>query len=169
LHDFRNRIFSNKICKWAWDMNRNKIILNQLYTAYQSFTSALSVLPLFRCVLASLYEGLSVRPSIRLSVRPSVRRSVGRSRFRRKRENLWFWSQIMMSHVISSSYNHFIIMRTHRWPYGPCFSTHLYRNLSLAFITIWMKVEQAIIYDMQRNPTIAYFKGPVDFMPYCER
>ena len=25
-----------------------------------------------------------------------------------------------MSHVISSSYNHFIIMRTHRWPYGPC-------------------------------------------------
>ena len=27
----------------------------------------------FRCVLASLYEGLSVRPS----VRPSVRRSVG--------------------------------------------------------------------------------------------
>ena len=27
-----------------------------------------------------------------------------------------------MSHVISSSYNHFIIMRTHRWPYGPCFN-----------------------------------------------
>ena len=26
-----------------------------------------------------------------------------------------------MSHVITSSYNHFIIMRTHRWPYGPCF------------------------------------------------
>ena len=24
------------------------------------------------------------------------------------------------SHVITSSYNHFIIMRTHRWPYGPC-------------------------------------------------
>ena len=24
------------------------------------------------------------------------------------------------SHVIRSSYNHFIIMRTHRWPYGPC-------------------------------------------------
>ena len=27
-----------------------------------------------------------------------------------------------MCHVITSSYNHFIIMRTHRWPYGPCFS-----------------------------------------------
>ena len=26
----------------------------------------------------------------------------------------------MMSHVITSSYNHFIIMRMHRWPYGPC-------------------------------------------------
>ena len=26
-----------------------------------------------------------------------------------------------MSHVITSSYNHFIIMRTHRWPYGPCY------------------------------------------------
>ena len=24
------------------------------------------------------------------------------------------------SHVITSSYNPFIIMRTHRWPYGPC-------------------------------------------------
>ena len=35
---------------------------------------------LFRCVLASLYEGLSVRPS----VGPSIRRSVGRSRFRKK-------------------------------------------------------------------------------------
>ena len=34
---------------------------------------------LFRCVLASLYESLSVRPS--------VRPSVGWSRFRRKREN----------------------------------------------------------------------------------
>ena len=31
---------------------------------------------LIRCVLASLYEGLSVRPSIRPSVRPSVRLSV---------------------------------------------------------------------------------------------
>ena len=27
------------------------------------------------------------------------------------------------SHVITSSYNHFIIMRTHRWPYGPCLQT----------------------------------------------
>ena len=26
----------------------------------------------------------------------------------------------MMPHVITSSYNHFIIMRTHRWPYRPC-------------------------------------------------
>ena len=32
---------------------------------------------LFRCVLASLYEGLSVRPSVGPSVRPSVRPSVG--------------------------------------------------------------------------------------------
>ena len=31
----------------------------------------------FRCVLASLYEGLSVRPSVCPSVRPSVRPSVG--------------------------------------------------------------------------------------------
>ena len=56
---------------------------------------------------------------------PSVGRSVGRSvrrwRFRQKRENRWFWPKIMRSHIISSSYNHFIIMRTHRWPYGPCY------------------------------------------------
>ena len=25
------------------------------------------------------------------------------------------------SDVITSPYNHFNIMRTHRWPYGPCF------------------------------------------------
>ena len=43
------------------------------------------------------------------------------SRFCQKRENRWFWS-LIMSHVITSSYNHFIIMRTHRWPYGPCWS-----------------------------------------------
>ena len=24
---------------------------------------------------------------------------------------------------IIKSYNHFILMRTHRWPYGPCFMT----------------------------------------------
>ena len=27
---------------------------------------------------------------------------------------------IYKSDVITSSYNHFIIMRTHRWPHGPC-------------------------------------------------
>ena len=87
---------------------------------------------IFRCVLASLYEGLSVRRSVRPSVGPSVGRSVGRSRFRQKRENRWFWSQIMMSHAISSSYNHLIIMRTHRWPYGPCLFVHL-----IIFFVIW--------------------------------
>ena len=34
---------------------------------------------IFRCVLASLYEGLSVRPSVRRSVVPSVGPSVGPS------------------------------------------------------------------------------------------
>ena len=62
---------------------------------------------------------MRVCPSIRRSVRRSIRRSVGWWHFRQKRENRWFWSK-MMSHVISSSYNHFIIMRMHRWPYGPC-------------------------------------------------
>ena len=60
-------------------------------------------------------------PSVRPSVRPSVGPSVRGSRFRQKRENRWFWSQIMMSPIITSSYNDFIIMRTHRWPYGPCY------------------------------------------------
>ena len=46
-------------------------------------------LSFFRCVLASLYEGLSVRrsvgPSVRRSVRPSVRRLVGHAFVKNKR------------------------------------------------------------------------------------
>ena len=41
------------------------------------FYSIYLAVTLFRCVLASLYEGLSVRPSVRRSVGPSVRPSVG--------------------------------------------------------------------------------------------
>ena len=81
----------------------------------------------FRCVLASLYEGLSVSTS----VRPSVRGSRVK-----KRENRWFWSQIMMSHVITSSYNHFIIMRTHRWPYGPCWQKNMGKEIKIKFFRI---------------------------------
>ena len=29
--------------------------------------------------------------------------------------------------------------------------------------------EMKLRYKLQRNPAIAHFKGPVDFMPYCER
>ncbi len=43
-------------------------------------------MPIFRCVLASLYEGLSVRPS----VRPSIGPSVGRSRLRKKEQIISF-------------------------------------------------------------------------------
>jgi len=65
------------------------------------------------------------RISIRGSVRPSVGRSVGRSvrpsvrwwRFRKKTRKIIIFEQII---VVSSSRNLFIIMRTHRWPYGPC-------------------------------------------------
>ena len=70
---------------------------------------------------ASSHLYMRVCPSVRRSVGRSVGRSVRGSRFRQKRENRRFCLQIMMSHVISSSYNHFIITRTHRWPYGPCF------------------------------------------------
>ena len=85
---------------------------------------------IFRCVLASLYEGLSVR------------RSVGWWRFRQKQENWWFWPQIMMSYIITSSYNHFIIMRTHRWPYGPCFFNPVATRVNLKWHDRKQKPEQ---------------------------
>ena len=49
-------------------------------------------------------------------------------------------------HRITSSYNLFIIMRTHRWPYGPCFSSnfmvfaHFYDICQISwFFLIFMK------------------------------
>ena len=121
---------------------------------------------LFRCVLASLYEVVSVRPSVGPSVRPLVGRLVTLSS---KTRLIDIFEQIIAtggllgsldaslhlyktvypsiglsvhwsvchasvnvfqqvkeresqeeSHVVTSSHNHFIIMRTHRWPYGPC-------------------------------------------------
>ena len=35
-----------------------------------------------------------------------------------------------MSHVSTQSYNHLIIMRTHRWPHGPCFYKTKLRSAS---------------------------------------
>ncbi len=67
--------------------------------------------------------------SVRRSVGPSVSPSVGRWRFRKKKRKIIIFAQIIVvggiqdeSHAITSSYNHFIIMRTYRWPYGPCFT-----------------------------------------------
>ena len=95
----------------------------------------------FRCVLASLWPDLSVRWSVGLlvcwSIGPSVRRSV-RPLFGRlvmllskTREINIFrgsrlgsldasWVSQEEYHRIRSSYNHFIVMTTHCWPYGPC-------------------------------------------------
>ena len=89
------------------------------------------------------------------SVRPSVGRSVGRSRFRQKRENRWFWSQIIMSHVITSLYNHFILMRTHRWPYGPCFHLAVLKRLMNRFLrkkdNQHYRVESNLMWLMKRH------------------
>ena len=48
----------------------------------------------------------SVRPSVRLLVHPSVCRSVGRWRFRKKQGKIIIFEQIIVGHVITSSYNH---------------------------------------------------------------
>ena len=57
----------------------------------------------------------SVRPSVGPSVGWSVRRSV------RPRVTLSSKTRkLIADNVISSSYDHFIIMRTHCWTYGPC-------------------------------------------------
>ena len=68
----------------GWHQPGNIYILaaigNQiLWLATRNFTKVATGLykPLFRCVLASLYEGLSVRRSVGRSVRRSVRPSVG--------------------------------------------------------------------------------------------
>ena len=74
------------------------------------------------------------------SVRPSVRRR----RFREKQGEINIFEQIIIgggiqdkSDVITSSYNHLIIMRTHRWPYGPCLVDE-YANQLLLYSMTWM-------------------------------
>ena len=61
------------------------------------------------------------------SVGQSVGLLVGWWRFCLKTRKIIIFEQIIVvggtldeSHVVTSSYNHFIIMRTHHWPYGPC-------------------------------------------------
>ena len=72
----------------------------------------------------------------RISITGFVRRSVGRSvcpsvgplvTLSWKAREIIIFEQIIVGrgildeyHVITSLYKHFIIMRTHRWPYGPC-------------------------------------------------
>ena len=64
---------------------------------------------------ASLHLYKTVYPSIGLSVHWSVcHASVNVFQQVKERESQ------EESHVVTSSHNHFIIMRTHRWPYGPC-------------------------------------------------
>ena len=57
-----------------------------------------------------------------------VCRSVCWCQFCKKTRKIIIFEQIIVvggildeSHVITSSYNHFIITRTHRWPYRPCY------------------------------------------------
>ena len=44
------------------------------------------------------------------------------------------------------------------------------RALVVGFPVAWsiIKYSNIKLLIMQRNPAIAHFKGPVDFMPYCE-
>ena len=68
---------------------------------------------------------ISITGSVRWSVGRSVRRLV-RDAFVKNKENQCFRANNLRggildgSHVITSSYNHFLIVRTHRWPDGPC-------------------------------------------------
>ena len=68
------------------------------------------------------------------SVDPLVRPSVDWSRFRKKQ---YFCANDLRgcildgSHVITSSNNHFIIMRMHRWPYGPSLTSYADKRLLL--------------------------------------
>ncbi len=67
---------------------------------------------LTRCSLASLYDGQSIHPSVSPLICPS--------RFREYISTIQ--SKRKSRRVTSHHLNHFIIMRTHRWPYGPCSS-----------------------------------------------
>ena len=93
----------------------------QMQCAYTCTRARLDTV--FICVLASLQLGLSVGPSVRWLVDDA---------FVKNKENHYFQANNCRrssggtqdeSHVITSSYNHFIIMRTHRWPYGPCLNS----------------------------------------------
>ena len=52
------------------------------------------------------------------------------------------------SDVITSPYNHFIIMRTHRWPYGPCFCSssviHPFVHPPVLF-SFWAAVQKGLM------------------------
>ena len=74
-------------------------------------------LSLTRWMIASLYDS----PLVHQSVSPSVRKH--------EREfQLMLVEKSLNFQVISSPCNHSIIMRTHRWPYGPFFPKYAHEE-----------------------------------------
>ncbi len=76
----------------------------------------------------------------------SVGRSVGLT-FVKNKEIIVGGGTLDESHVITSSYNHLVIMRTHRWPYapyGPCFT--LFLLLVLICHLLWNFLSYTVYY-----------------------
>ncbi len=72
-----------------------------------------------RGLLGSLAASLHVYEKVYPSISPSLHRFVCHATvnvFQQVKER----ESQEESRVVTSSHNHFIIMRTHRWPYGPC-------------------------------------------------
>ena len=93
---------------------------------------------------------ISITGSIRPSVRRSVRRYVGplvRLLLKTREINI-FDHIVKKNHVITSSYNHFIIMRTHRWPYGPCYHLLLLFKPLICYLYIFVYIELIYYLDL---------------------
>ena len=79
-----------------------------------------------------------VCPSVGRSVRPSVRRSAGHAFVKNGKID-----------TVTSSYNHFVIVSTHRWPYGPYFKALLF-SISSGIGRNWSHYWSSKLGDMER-------------------
>ena len=117
-----NSVAHGNICDRKWmrfSPMKSNVFISVSVRAFQH------LFPYFLCISYNRVRssnGRSIFTSLSLPIHRSVRPSICLSHIREYQfHHVKARVGQEQSHVITSPYNHYVIMRTHCWPYGPCF------------------------------------------------